>query len=92
MKNEQEVSMSTNTPVDLVVDLNSIDDSGLPWAFLERARTGADIHPGAHILVGSGTVRAVAVVADITDGVVHVQPIRGSVARNKHLLESPMMA
>ena len=29
---------------------------------------------------------------DITDGVIHVQPIRGSVERNKHLLESPMMA
>jgi len=27
----------TTTEVDLIVDLNTMDDTGLPWAFLDKA-------------------------------------------------------
>lgn len=72
--------------VDLVVDLNTMDDSGLPWAFLDAASDRSRIVPGTHIIVGSGEVRAVATVVDIDGDVVHVQPLRGPVSRHRHLL------
>lgn len=80
--------MTAATHVDLRVDLNTMDETGLPWAFLDEAPEPSRIVPGHHIVVGSGAAVAVAVVVDITDdGIVHVQPIRGSVASNAHLLD-----
>lgn len=73
-------------PVDLVVDLNTMDDSGMPWAFLDAASDPSRIVPGAHIVVGSGTVRAVATVVDVEGDVVHVRPLRGPVEQHAHLL------
>lgn len=73
-------------PVDLVVDLNTMDDTGLPWAFLKRAVDPSRIVPGGHIVVGAGKVRAVATVVDIVDGIVHVQPLKGPVGQHRHLL------
>ena len=73
-------------PVDLHVDLNSEDDSGLPWGLLDRATEAGLIVEGNWILVGSGSVRAVAQVADIDGNVVHVRPLPGPVARHQHLL------
>ena len=75
--------------VDLVVDLNTMDETGLPWAFLDEAPERARIRVGRHILVGSGAARAVAVVVDIVGEIVHVKPLRGSVAANAHLLDEP---
>ena len=77
------------TEVDLIVDLNTMDDTGLPWAFLDEALDPTRIRPGRHLLVGSGTVRGIALVVDITDGIVHVRPVRGSVTANAHLLDDP---
>ncbi|MGI8984100.1 MAG: hypothetical protein ACR2HM_06155 [Acidimicrobiales bacterium] len=74
--------------IDLVVDLNTMDDSGLPWAFLDRAVHPERIRPGAHVVVGAGSVRAIAKVIDVTDGIVHVDPLRGSLAANAHLLSA----
>lgn len=34
------------TEVDLIVDLNTMDDTGLPWAFLDEAPDPACIRPG----------------------------------------------
>ena len=80
--------MTTAIQVDLRIDLNTMDETGLPWAFLDDAPDPSLIVPGHHIVVGSGAAVAVAVVVDITDeGVVHVQPMRGSVASNAHLLD-----
>lgn len=72
--------------LDLVVDLNTMDDSGLPWAFVDAATDRRRIVPGNHIVVGSGEVRAVAVVVDIDDDVVHVRPLRGPVSQHRHRL------
>jgi len=76
----------TDYAIDLPVDLNSEDASGLPWASLDEARDPASITPGAWILVGSGTARAGAQVADVDGDIVHVRPLPGSVSRHHHLL------
>lgn len=73
-------------PVDLHVDLNSEDDAGLPWGLLNRAASRPLIVEGSWILVGSGSVRAVAQVADIDGNVVHVRPLPGPVSRHQPLL------
>jgi hypothetical protein len=78
--------------IDLPVDLNTIDETGLPWAFLDQAPNPAIIAPGRYLLVGTGRARAVAQVVDIDDGIVHVRPLRGSVATNAHLLTNPGLA
>jgi len=78
-----------NTPIpslDLVVDLNSEDESGLPWTFLNEARDPALIREGAWLVVGEGTVRAVAQVVEIDDDIVRVRPLPGPVDEHRHLL------
>lgn len=72
--------------LDLVIDLNTQDDTGLPWAFLEAAPEPGRIVPGSHVLVGSGRVRAVALVVDVVGDVVHVRSLPGSVDEHRHLL------
>lgn len=81
-----EPEMSDMQDLDLVVDLNTMDDSGLPWAFLDAAPDPSRIVPGHHVVVGSGAVRAVAVVVDIDGDIVHVRTLPGPVARHRHLL------
>jgi hypothetical protein len=76
-------------PLDLFVDLNTEDETGLPWSLLTEAANPDCVVPGAHIVVGSGRVRAVALVVDVTiDGVVHVKPLPGPVSAHAHLLSS----
>ncbi len=84
--------MSTVPHIDLRVDLNTIDESGLPWAFLDGAPDASVVTPGRFIVVGTGEVRAVAQVVDIEDGIVHVRPLRGSVASHAHLIAQTDMA
>ena len=68
----------TALTVDLFVDLNTIDDTGLPWSFLDQAADSSKIQVGAYIVVGTGRPRAIARVVDIrSDGVVHVLPLPG---------------
>jgi len=67
--------MNAPTPVpelDLVVDLNGEDESGLPWAFLDEARQPDLVREGAWLVVGEGTTRAVAQVVEIDGDVVRV--------------------
>ena len=80
--------MTTTTRIDLPIDFNTMDETGLPWTFLDEALDPSRIVAGRHVVVGSGAARAVAVIVDITDeGIVHVCPVPGSVAANAHLLE-----
>ncbi len=72
--------------LDLVVDLNSEDESGLPWTFLDEARDPALISEGAWLVVGEGAVRAVAQVVEIDDNIVRVRPLPGPVDEHRHLL------
>jgi hypothetical protein len=76
----------TGSGVDLELDLNSEDDTGLPWGFVDDAEDASRIREGAWIVVGSGTARAVAQVADIDGEIVHVRPLPGPVSRHRHLL------
>lgn len=81
--------MATAVDVDLRIDLQTMDETGLPWTFLDQAPDPSRIVPGRHIVAGSGAAVAVAVVVDITDeGIVHVHPLSGSVASNAHLLDN----
>jgi hypothetical protein len=77
---------SNEDRVDLVVDLNSEDDSGLPWTFLDEARDPALIREGVWIVVGEGSVRAVAQVVEIDGEIVRVRPLPGPVDKYRHLL------
>ena len=80
--------MTTTTRIELPIDFNTMDETGLPWAFLDEAADPSRIVPGAHVIVGSGEVRAVVVVVDVTDdGIVHVRDVPSSVEDNSHLLE-----
>jgi hypothetical protein len=79
----------SNEPIpslDLVVDLNSEDESGLAWTFLDEARDPTLIRKGAWLVVGEGTVRAVAQVVEIDDDIVRVRPLPGPVDEHRHLL------
>ena len=81
--------MTTTTRIDLPIDFNTMDETGLPWTFLDEAADPSQIVPGAHIIAGSGEVRAVVVVVDVTpEGIVHVCDVPGSAASNAHLLET----
>ena len=81
--------MSDTSTVDLPVDLNSEDDTGLPWGFLDEAASPSKVREGAWIVVGSRTTQAVAQVSDISpEGIVHVRPLPGSVASHRVLLDT----
>jgi hypothetical protein len=62
--------------IDLFVDLNTEDETGLPWSYLDQATDPSVVVPGRVIVVGSGSAVAVAQVIDVgIDGLVHVRPI-----------------
>jgi hypothetical protein len=88
----EEELMSDQLEVDLIVDLNTMDDSGLPWAFLDEAPHPERIVPGSYVVAGSGAARAVARVVDVEGGIVHVQPVLGSVTSNASLLTTRKIA
>lgn len=72
--------------LDLRIDLNTEDDTGLPWAFVRDARDPSLLREGAWLLVGSGNARAVAQVAQIEGELVWVRPLSGTIAQHRHLL------
>jgi hypothetical protein len=80
------VAEHESEPVDLVVDLNSEDESGLPWTFLDEARDPALVREGAWLVVGEGSARAVAQVVEIEGDIVRVRPLPGPVERHRRLL------
>lgn len=82
-----------NYAIDIDIDWNEEDETGLPWTFAERAAHPQDIVPGAYVLAGRGSAVAVAQVVDRDDaGVVHLRAVVGSVGRNVHLLAKSLPA
>ena len=77
-----------STAVDLPVDLNSADDTGLPWGFLDESRNPAKITEDAWIIAGSSRTQVVAQVVDISEGVVHVRALPGAVESHRSLLST----
>lgn len=66
--------------IDLFVDLNTEDETGFPWTYLDQATNPAVVVPGRLIVVGAGTAVAIAEVMDVaSDGLVHVRPLPGPV-------------
>ncbi|HWD51246.1 MAG TPA: hypothetical protein VG412_02510 [Acidimicrobiales bacterium] len=74
------------TQIDLTVDLNNEDESGLPWTFLDEALNPSVIREGAWIVVGEGSTKAVAQVVEIDGDIVRIRPLPGPVDRHRHLL------
>lgn len=73
--------------IDIDIDWNEEDDTGLPWTFADCATDPARIVPGAVVLAGRRDSLAVAEVVDRDeDGVVHLRPLPGSVKSNLHRL------
>ncbi len=77
---------SDELPIDLVVDLNSEDDSGLPWTLIDEAAEPSLVVEGAWLVVGQGSVRAVAQVIEVDGEIVRVRALPGPVDRHRHLL------
>lgn len=78
---------SSDTPdLDLVVDLNSEDGSGLPRAFIDEAHRPELIREGARLVVGQASARALAQAVEIDGNVVRVRPLRGPVSTHRQLL------
>ena len=76
-----------NYAIDIDIDWNEEDDTGLPWTFAERAAHPEGRVPGTYVLAGRGSAVAVAQVVDRDDlGLVHLRMISGSIARNAHFL------
>jgi hypothetical protein len=80
------VTAANHLEVDLVIDLNSEDESGLPWGFIDDARDPELLREGAWVVVGQGNAQAVAQVVEIDGDVVRVRPLPGPVASHRHLL------
>lgn len=76
--------------VDLPLDLNTQDETGLPWTFLDEAPDPSRIVQGAWIVVGGPQAQAVAQVVSIESlpqgDLVHVRPLLGPVSDYGHLL------
>ena len=67
--------------IDLFVDLNTEDETGLPWTYLDQATDPSIVVPGRLIVVGAGSAIAIAEVIDVADnGLVHVRPLPGPVS------------
>lgn len=70
--------------IDLFVDLNTEDETGLPWTYLDQAADQSVVVPGRPLIVGAGSAIAIAEVIDVAaDGLVHVRPLPGPVTEQR---------
>lgn len=66
--------------IDLFVDLNSEDETGLPWTYIDQAADPSLVVAGRVLVVGAGVAISLAEVVDVAaDGLVHVRPLPGPV-------------
>jgi hypothetical protein len=69
--------------VDIVADLNTEDETGYVWTFLDEARDPGLIAPGALVVAGDEDAPAVAVVVDLvphpSGTVVHLDVLPGAI-------------
>ena len=79
--------MTSNIDIDLLVDFNTEDDTGLSWTYAKRAKDPSLIVAGRYVVAGMTGATAVVKIVDVAaDGLVHVLPVPGSVDYNRHLL------
>jgi hypothetical protein len=71
------------TTVDIVADLNTEDETGYVWTFLDEARDPTIIIPGALVVAGDEDTSAVAVVVDLVPHpngtIVHLDVLPGAI-------------
>jgi hypothetical protein len=79
------------THVDITADLNSEDETGFVWTFLDEAADPSIIRPGEVIIAGSPMTPAVCEVVDLveepTGTVVHLRVLPGTIEQYRRLLE-----
>jgi hypothetical protein len=74
-------------PIDIDVDWNTQDDTGMPWTFADEATDPDRIIPGSFVVAGRGTAVAVAEVIDRgADGVVHLRALPGPATAHLNLV------
>ena len=70
--------------IDLFVDLNTEDETGLPWTYLDQADDPSCVVVGRRLVVGFANAVAVAEVVEVrADGLVHVRPLPGPVTKSR---------
>jgi hypothetical protein len=80
------VTLKEEVELDLPVDLQGEDESGLPWGLLYEAREVDAITPGRWIVVGNPVTKAVAQIVEVVGDVVRVRLIPGPVSSHRDLL------
>ena len=77
--------------VDIAADLNSEDETGLVWTFLDEAPDSSIIRPGEVVVAGSELTPAVCEVVDLVDKpagtVVHLRVLPGTIEQYRRLLD-----
>jgi hypothetical protein len=76
--------------VDIAADLNSEDETGLVWTFLDEAPDPSIIRPGEVVVAGSELTPAVCEVVDVVERpagtVVHLRVLPGTIEQYRRLL------
>ena len=78
------------TRVDISADLNSEDETGFVWTFLDEAADPSVIQPGEVVVAGSPLTPAVCEVVDLVEKpvgtVVHLRVLPGTIDQYLRLL------
>ena len=79
------------TRIDITADLNSEDETGFVWTFLDEADDPSIIRPGEMVVAGSALTPAVCEVIDLVDTpvgtVVHLRVLSGTIEQYRRLLD-----
>lgn len=77
--------------IDIAADLNSEDETGLVWTFLDEAPEPSIIRPGEVVVAGSELTSAVCEVVDLVEKpagtVVHLRVLPGTIEQYRRLLD-----
>jgi hypothetical protein len=78
------------TRVDISADLNSEDETGLVWTFLDECADPSIIRPGELVVAGSPLTPALCEVVDLVEKpvgtVVHLHVLPGTIDQYRRLL------
>jgi hypothetical protein len=76
--------------IDIPADLNSEDETGMVWTFLDEAEDPSIIRPGGVVVAGSPLTPAVCEVVDLVDKaagtVVHLRVLPGTIDQYRQML------
>ena len=76
--------------IDIAADLNTEDETGLVWTFLDEATDPSLIRPGQVVVAGSELTPAICEVVDLVEKpvgtIVHLRILPGSVEQYRDLV------